>query len=189
LAYVRTRKVPGPNGPYTYYQLVEGYREDGKVKQRVLRHLGRFDSIEAARRSVVMDAARRGVVANSTPENPIPQQWWIWHPSKVFSHNGLQCFPVFLSQRAAHRDGRPNAEALLVGEASESAVQKFSEGDPGAGMVAILSEKLPKDDPAEVMPLGEFLEMLRRFIPFEREYNAEKTARYQEWLEGLRKGV
>src|SRR5215212_1471958 len=34
---------------YTYYQLVEGYRdEDGKVRQRVLAHLGRHDSVEAA---------------------------------------------------------------------------------------------------------------------------------------------
>jgi hypothetical protein len=34
---------------YTYYQLVEGYRnEGGKVKQRVLAHLGRNDSVEAA---------------------------------------------------------------------------------------------------------------------------------------------
>jgi hypothetical protein len=51
MAFVRAKKVPGSGGKvYTYYQLVEGYRtEDGKVRQRVLKHLGRFDSIEDAR--------------------------------------------------------------------------------------------------------------------------------------------
>src|SRR5215212_5133306 len=34
---------------YTYYQLVEGYRdEDGKVRQRVLAHLGRYADPEEA---------------------------------------------------------------------------------------------------------------------------------------------
>jgi hypothetical protein len=45
VAYVREKKVPGKDGKsYGYYQLVEGKRVDGKVKQRVIAHLGKFDS-------------------------------------------------------------------------------------------------------------------------------------------------
>jgi hypothetical protein len=38
MAFVRTKKVGGTD----YAQVVENYREDGKVRQRVLLHLGRF---------------------------------------------------------------------------------------------------------------------------------------------------
>jgi hypothetical protein len=44
VAYVRKKKV----GKYEYYQLVEGYRENGKVRQRVLAHLGRDSTVEGA---------------------------------------------------------------------------------------------------------------------------------------------
>jgi hypothetical protein len=42
--FVRRKKVNGN----TYYQLVRNYREDGKHRQQVLCHLGRYKSIEAA---------------------------------------------------------------------------------------------------------------------------------------------
>jgi hypothetical protein len=62
MAYVRAKKIkrtsrkrrsgadshPADQETYTYYQLVEGYREDGKVRQRVLAHLGRFSTPEEA---------------------------------------------------------------------------------------------------------------------------------------------
>jgi hypothetical protein len=41
---VRKKKV----GKYEYYQLVEGRRENGKVIQRVIFHLGRHETPEAA---------------------------------------------------------------------------------------------------------------------------------------------
>ena len=50
MAYVREKKVPGKGDKaYSYYQLVEGKRVNGKVVQRVIAHLGRHDSIEDAR--------------------------------------------------------------------------------------------------------------------------------------------
>jgi hypothetical protein len=54
MAYVRAKKVLGrglSGKIYTYYQLVEGHRDadSGLVRQRVLKHLGPFDSIESAR--------------------------------------------------------------------------------------------------------------------------------------------
>jgi hypothetical protein len=50
VAYVRAKKIHRGGREYVYYQLVEGYRDErGKVMQRVLKHLGPFDSIEEAR--------------------------------------------------------------------------------------------------------------------------------------------
>lgn len=40
MAYIVGRKRKGKSGTLTYYYLVEGYREGGKVKQRVLEYLG-----------------------------------------------------------------------------------------------------------------------------------------------------
>jgi hypothetical protein len=44
LAFVRRKRV----NSYEYYQLVESRLEDGKPRQRVLLHLGRYPSVEAA---------------------------------------------------------------------------------------------------------------------------------------------
>ncbi len=44
MAFVRTKRVGGRE----YYQLVESYRENDKVRQRVLAHLGRSPTVEAA---------------------------------------------------------------------------------------------------------------------------------------------
>jgi len=40
MAYVVGRKRQGRSGVLTYYYLVEGYRKDGKVKQRIVKYLG-----------------------------------------------------------------------------------------------------------------------------------------------------
>jgi hypothetical protein len=44
MAFVRRKRV----GPYEYYQLVESHLVDGKPRQRVLLHLGRYSTAEAA---------------------------------------------------------------------------------------------------------------------------------------------
>jgi hypothetical protein len=61
VAYVRKKRV----GKYEYYQLVEGKRVDGKVRQRVIAHLGKHDSIEAARLEV-------GAAASVVPKDKQP---------------------------------------------------------------------------------------------------------------------
>jgi uncharacterized protein YcbK (DUF882 family) len=55
MAYVRAKKIRRGEREYTYYQLVAGYRDPktGKVRQRVLKHLGRFEDIEAAREAAM----------------------------------------------------------------------------------------------------------------------------------------
>lgn len=40
MSFIVGKKRPGKSGTLTYYYLVEGYRENGKVKQRVLKYLG-----------------------------------------------------------------------------------------------------------------------------------------------------
>ena len=44
MAYVRTKQVKG----IEYHYLVEGVREDGKVRQRVVCYLGQHASVKAA---------------------------------------------------------------------------------------------------------------------------------------------
>ena len=44
MAFVRRKRV----GPYEYHQLVESCLVDGKPRQRVLLHLGRYPTVEAA---------------------------------------------------------------------------------------------------------------------------------------------
>ncbi len=44
MAFVRRKQV----GPYEYYQLVESRWVEGKPRQRVLLHLGRYPTVEAA---------------------------------------------------------------------------------------------------------------------------------------------
>ena len=44
MAFVRRKRV----GPYEYYQLVENRWIDGNPRQRVLLHLGRYTTVEAA---------------------------------------------------------------------------------------------------------------------------------------------
>ena len=44
MAFVRRKRV----GPYEYHQLVENQWIDGKPRQKVLLHLGRYTSVEAA---------------------------------------------------------------------------------------------------------------------------------------------
>src|SRR5215217_180896 len=44
MAYVRKKRVRDKE----HYQLVEGWRENGKVRQRVLCHLGQYPSVDVA---------------------------------------------------------------------------------------------------------------------------------------------
>jgi hypothetical protein len=44
VSYVRSKRINGVQ----FFYLVEGQRVDGKVKQRILAYLGKYDSVEAA---------------------------------------------------------------------------------------------------------------------------------------------
>lgn len=44
MSFIRTKRIKG----VLYHYLVENYREDGKVRQRVLAYLGQFATVQAA---------------------------------------------------------------------------------------------------------------------------------------------
>ena len=94
MAYVRKKKINGSE----YYYLVEGHRgEDGKVRQRVIRYLGKHDSIEAARLAV----------ADVVPKEE-EKRYWITVPWRQgYTENLKPMFPVFLSKEAAQEYGGP----------------------------------------------------------------------------------
>ena len=57
MAYVRKKKIKGGE----YYYLVEGYRDgDGKVRQRVIKYLGKHGSIEEARLAAGVGVVPKG---------------------------------------------------------------------------------------------------------------------------------
>jgi hypothetical protein len=68
VAYIRKKKVDGRE----YYQVVEGYREDGKVKQRVLAHLGRHATIDEALEHLPSSIERRRRVLPRYPKKMQP---------------------------------------------------------------------------------------------------------------------
>jgi hypothetical protein len=46
--YVREKTIKRGKKEYSYYQLVEGERVDGRVRQKVIKHLGRLPTREHA---------------------------------------------------------------------------------------------------------------------------------------------
>jgi hypothetical protein len=46
--YIREKTIKRGEKEYSYYQLVEGERVDGRVRQRVIKHLGRLPTREHA---------------------------------------------------------------------------------------------------------------------------------------------
>jgi hypothetical protein len=59
--YVREKKVRRGEKTYSYWQLVEGHRVDGKVRQRIVTHLGPLPDRQTA--SVV--ARSRGLICGA----------------------------------------------------------------------------------------------------------------------------
>ncbi len=56
--YLKTQTVKKANGKsYTYYRLAESYREDGKVKHRILAELGALKPEEVEYLAAVLPAS------------------------------------------------------------------------------------------------------------------------------------
>ncbi len=109
MAYVREKKVPGKDGKsYRYYQLVEGVRVDGKVRQRVIKHLGKHDSKAAAIQA-----------AGLSPPAVVPKE----EPKAA---------PKYIKKlRALHQEWRDNAKALNNKEFRE-ALSRCKEAEAAA---------------------------------------------------------
>ncbi len=79
---VREKRI----GPYTYVYLVETVREDGRVKQRIIRNLGRKEDVE--RRGdldrLVRSAARlaqRSIILSPVDEAGVPPRLHAHRPA------------------------------------------------------------------------------------------------------------
>jgi hypothetical protein len=69
MVYVREKRIRAKGGKvYRYYQVVDGYREGAKVKQRVIAHLGKHPSIEAAREAAKFITERPYAHRYNTPK-------------------------------------------------------------------------------------------------------------------------
>ena len=123
MAYVRKKRV----GKYEYYQLVEGKRVDGKVRQRVIAHLGKHGSIEEARQAAA-DVVPKG--ADVGQEG----RYWITYPYRLGYDGSFSrpTFPVFLSREAAQAYGGPGV--TLTGTKPEYEVL----GLDGPGLADVL---------------------------------------------------
>src|SRR5215831_4121087 len=95
--YIRTIKVPSSSGTVNeYVRVVEAYREDGKVKQRVIADLGRKDMLQQLLPS--LERVLRG--GPRLPEQPAAVdilEAWTWGPvlliRVLFEQLGL--WPLF----------------------------------------------------------------------------------------------
>jgi transposase len=81
--YVRTIKVPSSNGSVNeYVRIVEAYRHDGKVKQRVVADLGRKDLLQELLPK--LERVLRGTPAVASEEVDVAiLQTWTWGPVLV----------------------------------------------------------------------------------------------------------
>jgi transposase len=91
--YVRTIKVPSSKGGYNeYVRVVEAYREDGKVKQRVIADLGRKDLLQQLLPK--LERVLRGTPALAgEPVDVDILEAWTWGPvllvRRLFEQLGL----------------------------------------------------------------------------------------------------
>jgi transposase len=91
--YVRTIKVPSSKGGYNeYVRVVEAYREDGKVKQRVVADLGRKDLLQQLLPKLERVLRGTPTVAGE-PDDVDILEAWTWGPvlvvRRLFEQLGL----------------------------------------------------------------------------------------------------
>src|ERR1700693_993180 len=119
--FIRTVKVPSSSGVVNeYVRVVEAYRQDGKVKQRVIADLGRKDFLQALLPSLERVLRGQPRVAEQ-PANVDILEAWTWGPVLViralFDQLGLwQIFDRHLGQSKARDDAAqvPYADRAFV---------------------------------------------------------------------------
>jgi transposase len=119
--FIRTVKVPSSNGTINeYLRVVESFRQDGKVKQRVVADLGRKDLLQELLPNLIRVLRGDPVVAGQDADVDILQAW-TWGPVLVvralFEQLGLsQIFDQFLGQPRQRDDALrvPYADRLFV---------------------------------------------------------------------------
>jgi transposase len=119
--YIRTVKVPSSSGTVNeYVRVVEAYREDGKVKQRVIADLGRKDFLQALLPGLERVLRGEPRVADQPADVDILETW-TWGPvlliRALFEQLGLwQIFDDHLGRPKARADAAqvPYADRVFV---------------------------------------------------------------------------
>jgi len=100
-----------PSGPRKYLQIVENYREEGKVKQQVIANLGRLDILQQTGQldAIISGLARYSehlAVIDATKRGQSPVTWdKEWGPALVFERlwNLLGLVEIIASLKRSHR--------------------------------------------------------------------------------------
>ena len=119
--YIRTVKVPSSSGAVNeYVRVVEAYRQDGKVKQRVIADLGRKDFLQALLPSLERILRGEPRLADQPADVDILETW-TWGPilliRTLFAQLGLwQIFDQHLGQPKPREDAIqvPYADRVCV---------------------------------------------------------------------------
>lgn len=110
------REVKAANGRHSYLRLVESFRQDDKVKQRVVLHLGRKDLLAPHLDSLVrlLQAEQTSPQWISAEELSTPQAW-TWGPIRGASHlfGELGLGPILEGARRRLRHDQPLPERVF----------------------------------------------------------------------------
>src|SRR5262249_8469561 len=141
--YIRTVKVPSSSGTVNeYVRVVEAYRQDGKVKQRVIADLGRKDFLQALLPSLERVLRGEPRLADRPAGGDILEVW-TWGPvlliRALFEQLGLwSILDQHLGRPKARDDGAPVSYAdrafvlianRLVRPSSEHGLARWLETD------------------------------------------------------------
>lgn len=116
LTPVFLRSVKAANGRHEYLRLVENYREDDKIRQRVVLHIGRKDllapHLDALVRFLQADQANPAWVPAEEVSTP---QAWTWGPVRVARHlfDSLSLGAILDSAVPSRRRGQPLSERVF----------------------------------------------------------------------------
>jgi transposase len=110
------RSVKASNGRHEYLRLVENYREEDKIRQRVVLHVGRKDLLAPHLDALVrlLQADQPAPAWVSAEEVSAPQAW-TWGPVLVARHllDSLSLSPIFDATPKLRRHGQPLSERVF----------------------------------------------------------------------------
>jgi transposase len=111
------RSIKGAQGRHEYLRLVESFRQDGKVKQRVVAHLGRKDLLAPHLDSLVrlLQADQPDPRWVSAQEIATPQAW-TWGPILVARHlfEQLSLGAILDGGKRQRRHDQPLSERVFI---------------------------------------------------------------------------
>ena len=110
------RSVKAANGRHEYLRLVENHREGGKIRQRVVVHIGRKDLLAPHLDALVrILQADQPTLAWVSAEQVAAPQAWTWGPILVARHlfASLSLGPILDGTKKSLRHGQPLSERVF----------------------------------------------------------------------------